>query len=150
MKSLRPLCFDTSFSSNYLLPFKREYLTVEIEKHRKQNHCNSQNEGGSLAECVSDRHQPTDNFTSPCVVCALRACVCVSVLGSNHQFQQHPYLHHIYQPEQPFLLRGQAKRGWLGGLAVIEVQEKHNLSNIWALSADLDRKAAKCFTVWPE
>lgn len=41
--------------------------------------------------------------------------VCVSVLGSNHQFQQHPYLHHIYQPEQPFLLRGkQSEGGWVG------------------------------------
>lgn len=48
-------------------------------------------------------------------------CMCGFVLESIHHFQQHSYLHHIYQPEQPFLL---------GGGGGIEVVEKHNLSNI--------------------
>lgn len=78
MKSLRPLCFDTSFSSNYLLPFKREYLTAEIEKHRKQNHCNSQNEGRvSLNACPTDISPQTTLHLLVWFVRCVHVCACL-------------------------------------------------------------------------
>lgn len=47
-------------------------------------------------------------------------CACVCVLQRTDEFQQRPYLHHIYQPEQPFLLSSKQSEGLPGGLPVIK------------------------------
>lgn len=43
----------------------------------------------------------------------LQVCVhvCECMQESTDEFQQRPYLHHIYQPEQPFLLRSKQSEG---------------------------------------